>query len=81
MTEGLFDDANIDWESCTFDGARLQNHRRFQALSFGEKLAVIEGINEVALRILEHRKRQGLPYIDPYTSEVRRKKEARPSGK
>jgi hypothetical protein len=74
MAEDLFDDPSIEWASCTFDGARLQNHRRFQALSFGEKLAVIEGMNEVALRMLENRKRQGLPYIDPYTSEVRRKK-------
>jgi hypothetical protein len=72
MTEGLFDDANIDWESCTFEGARLQNHLRFQALSFGEKLAVIEGMNEVALRIFEHRKRQGLPSIGPCASNARR---------
>ena len=55
---------------CTFDGARLQNHRQFQALSFGEKLTVIEGMNEVAVRLLEHRKRRGLPYLDPYTGEL-----------
>ncbi len=73
MTEDVFDNPNIDWESCTFEGARLQNHRQFRALSFGEKLAVIEGMNELALRILEHRKRQGLPYVDPYISEARRK--------
>jgi hypothetical protein len=72
MAEGLFDNPNIDWQSCTFDGARLQNHRHFEALSFGEKLAVIEGMNEVVLRMLEYRKHHGLPYIDPYTSEVRR---------
>ncbi len=73
MANGLFDDPTIDWTACTFDGARLQNHRQFQALSFGEKLAVIEGMNEVAVRLLEHRKRQGLPYLDPYTGELVRR--------
>ena len=75
-----FDDS-IDWSSCTWEGSRLSQHREYYALSFRKKLEINEEMADFTLRILEHRKRQGLPYIDPYTSEVRRKKEARPSGK
>jgi hypothetical protein len=51
----------------------LSQHREYYALSFRKKLEINEEMADFTLRILEHRKRQGLPYIDPYASEGRRK--------
>ena len=70
-----FDDS-IDWSSCTWEGSRLSQHREYYALSFRKKLEINEEMADFTLRILEHRKRQGLPYIDPYASEGRSRNEA-----
>jgi hypothetical protein len=68
-----FDDS-IDWNLCTCEGSRLSQHREYYALPFRRKLEINEEMADFSLRMLEHRKRQGLPYQDPYTSEVRRRK-------
>jgi len=65
----LPDDSSIDWSVCTYDGARLANHRQFAALPFAEKLRVIEDLNTVALHFFEQCRRTGRPYRDPYTKE------------
>ena len=36
-----------DWTLATWEGNRLAQHRAFQALSFREKLRVIEDLGEV----------------------------------
>jgi len=36
------------WESATFEGNRIRQHRAFHALSFREKILRIEQMNEVA---------------------------------
>ena len=36
------EDAKIDWSLTTWKGSRLQQHREFYALSFREKLQVVE---------------------------------------
>ncbi len=38
----------IDWSLTTWEGNRLAHHRAFLALSFREKLLVIEQFGEVA---------------------------------
>ncbi len=44
----LFTDPTIDWSTCTFEGARLDQHRKFRALPFAKKIAVIELLNDRA---------------------------------
>ena len=41
----------IDWSMTTFDGVRLRQMREFAALTFREKMLVIEGISELAERL------------------------------
>ncbi len=60
----------IDWESCTFEGNRLLQQREFLKLSFLEKLKSVEAMCEVAEFFREARRRQGLPYVDPYTKKL-----------
>ncbi|MEO5511184.1 MAG: hypothetical protein ABIS27_11200 [Longimicrobiales bacterium] len=40
-----------DWTNGTWRGSRLQQHRRFQALTFREKMSVMEDLAEVARRM------------------------------
>jgi hypothetical protein len=39
---------SIDWTLTTFDGNRIRQHREFMALSFREKMLVIEQLSEVS---------------------------------
>lgn len=50
-----------DWALATWEGNRRQQHRDFQALSFREKLDVIEQLEEVAGYFAELRRARGLP--------------------
>jgi hypothetical protein len=70
MSHDLLNDPSIDWSECTYDGARLKNHRDFAALSFAEKLETIEALNHLALEMLAQRKQRNLPYFDPYTKQL-----------
>jgi hypothetical protein len=36
-----------DWTLATWEGNRLRQHREFQALTFREKLRVVESLGEV----------------------------------
>jgi len=63
------EESNIDWALTTWKGSRLQQHREFYALPFRRKLEVIEELDALARQFQEHRKSQGLPYIDPATGE------------
>jgi len=45
MPEHLHDE--IDWQVTTFAGNRRRQHQEFRALSFREKLAVIEDLGDV----------------------------------
>jgi len=38
----------IDWSLTTWAGSRREQHRRFLALSFREKLEVVESLGEMA---------------------------------
>ncbi len=60
----------IDWSLCTWEGARREQHRRYNQLSFRKKMESLEEMCDLGRRFLEIRKKKGLPYIDPYTGEV-----------
>ena len=62
-------DPEIDWTLTTWKGARRQQHQEFHPLPFTRKLATIVEMNRAGSEILESRRRQGSPYIDPYTGE------------
>jgi hypothetical protein len=38
----------IDWSLTTFEGLRRHQHQEFMALSFREKIAVIEQLEQIA---------------------------------
>lgn len=70
MGTDLLNDPTIDWASCTYDGARLANHRLFVSLTFAEKLEAIEELNEFARHSMREKQRRGLPYFDPSTGQL-----------
>lgn len=51
----------VDWSLTSWDGNRLRQHREFLALSFREKLEVMEELSEVAAFFAERRRARGLP--------------------
>lgn len=63
------EEAQIDWSLTTWKGNRLQQHREFQALSFRQKLQVIEEMADFSRATMELRSKQGLAYIDPDTGQ------------
>ncbi len=52
---------DIDWSLTTWEGNRRIQHREFLALSFREKLDVIEGLGELAARLGRGSREQGSP--------------------
>ncbi len=59
----------IDWESCTFEGAEREQLRVWSQLPLRNKLEALEEMCDHARATIERRRQQGLPYIDPYTGE------------
>lgn len=51
----------IDWGVASWDGHRRRQHQDFQALSFRDKLVIIEQSGEVAAFFAERRRARGLP--------------------
>lgn len=51
----------IDWSVTTFEGNRRRLHREFHALTFRQKLEIIEQLGEVAAFFAERRRARGLP--------------------
>lgn len=54
----------IDWSVTTWEGNRLRQHREFRALSFREKMEVIERLGDVEALFVEKRRNRGLPVRD-----------------
>jgi len=50
-----------DWSVTTWEGNRLRQHQEFMALSFREKLAVVEQLGETAAFFAERRRARGQP--------------------
>ena len=60
----------IDWESCTFEGAEREQLLVWSRLSIREKLHALQEMCDLGDRMLEWRKSKGLPYIDPYSGQL-----------
>lgn len=54
-----------DWDSTTWEGNRRRQHREFLALSFRQKMQVIEELGEVARFFAARRRARGLPVREP----------------
>ena len=52
-------DEQVDWSLTTWEGNRRQQHREFYALSFREKLEIVEQLGEMALLFTERRRARG----------------------
>ncbi len=63
------DDDGIDWNLTTWEGSRRAALRDWMKLTLTEKWAAVEEMANFARATIEWRRRQGLPYIDPYTRE------------
>lgn len=60
----------IDWGSASWEGHRRRQHREFRALSFREKLVIIEQLDETVAFFAERRRARGLP-MSPGADEPR----------
>jgi len=60
---------DIDWSLTTWEGSRREQLRRWSKLAFDEILKAQEEMADLARATIEWRRRQGLPFIDPYTRE------------
>lgn len=54
----------VDWSLTTWSGSRRQQHRDFLALSFREKIEIIEQLSDVGRFFIERRRARGLPVIE-----------------
>ncbi len=57
--------ANDPWDSSTFEGAELATLRQAAKLTLAEKLAWLEQAHQLALKLQESRRAQGLKTIFP----------------
>jgi len=60
---------SIDWSLTTWDGSRREQIRRWSELTMDEILNAQEEMDDFGREMIERRRKQGLPYIDPYTGE------------
>ncbi len=60
---------DIDWSLTTWEGSRRAALRDWMALSLTEKWQAVEEMADFARATVTWRRKQGLPYIDPYTGE------------
>jgi hypothetical protein len=70
MNEADSSGPQIDWESCTFEGAEREQLRRWSRLPLRNKLQALEEMCDHARATIAWRRREGLPYIDPYTRQL-----------
>lgn len=61
---------DIDWSLTTWEGSRREQLRRWSELSFDEILEALEEMCDQARATIESRRREGLPYIDPFTRQL-----------
>ncbi len=60
-------DDGIDWSLTTWEGSRRAALRDWMNLTLTEKWTALEEMCDHARATIAWRRRQGLPYIDPYT--------------
>ena len=59
-----------DQSLTTWEGSRREQLRRWSELTFDEILEAQEEMCDHARATIESRRRNGLPYIDPYTHQL-----------
>jgi hypothetical protein len=62
-------DEDIDWSLTTWEGSRRAALRDWMKLTLTEKWTAVEEMADFARATMDSRRKQGLPYIDPYTKE------------
>ncbi len=62
-------DNSIDWSLTSWEGSRRAALRDWMKLTLTEKWRAVEEMADLGRATIERRRRQGLPYIDPYTGE------------
>lgn len=70
MNDADSGEPQIDWDSCTFEGAEREQLRRWSRLPLRNKLEALEGMCDQARATIAWRRRQSLPYIDPHTRQL-----------
>lgn len=60
-------DDGIDWSLTTWEGSRRAELRDWMKLTLTQKWAAVEEMCDHAEATVAWRRRQGLPYIDPFT--------------
>jgi hypothetical protein len=60
----------IDWSLTTWEGSRRAALRDWMNLTLTQKWSAVEEMSELGRATIERRRKQGLPYIDPYTREL-----------
>ncbi|MEX1118117.1 MAG: hypothetical protein WEB60_04915 [Terrimicrobiaceae bacterium] len=62
--------SGMGWEQFTPEGSELAQLKVSSALSVRERLIALDDLCELSRRMMENRKRSGLPYFDPSTGEL-----------
>ncbi len=57
------DGAGVDWNACTWEGARRAHLKAFRRLSFREKIQTLEEWCEFSRSIIKRRQQRGQPII------------------
>jgi hypothetical protein len=70
MSVQVNDPAGMGWSQCTSEGSELAELVVWSRLPLREKLEALEEMCDLARQFLEYRKKNGLPYIDPYTDQL-----------
>ena len=63
-------DNGIDWSVTTWEGSRRAALRAWMRLTLTEKWSAVEEMADFGREMIERRRKQGLPYIDPYTGKL-----------
>jgi len=70
MSPGDSKRQQVDWETCTFEGAEREQLRIWSRLPLRQKLLAVEEMCDLARKSVDWRISQGLPYIDPATGDL-----------
>ena len=65
MSDDVVTSDEGNWEYATWEGNRRQQHREFLALSFREKLAILEQLDEVTQWFAARRRQRIAPPESP----------------
>jgi hypothetical protein len=70
MNPKTCDPAGMGWEQGTFAGSERAQLIVWSRLSLRQKLVAVEELCDLSRRLLEQRRKAGLPYFDPDTGAL-----------